>query len=349
MSNSPIPPASRTPDTPGPWFLGIDLGGTNIKAGVVSDSGERLSRCSTPTLASEGPVAGVERMCRLGREAVHAAGLTLDDITAVGVATPGTMDIPAGKLVDPPNLPGWQDLPVRQLIADELAKPTVLQNDANAAAYGEYWAGAARDAHSLAFWTLGTGVGGGIIIGDTIVQGEHSHGSECGHLILQMDGGRLCEGTGQRGTLEAYASATALVARCREGLDAGCKTTLRDRVACGESLTPILIADAAAAGDAFADELIMETARYLGVGTTTVIHVINPAMVLIGGAMTFGRHETEIGRRFLDRVRQEVRARAFPIPAQRTVIDYATLGGDAGYVGAAGCARLHWNQTKRGL
>jgi glucokinase len=338
-------PDSSTSQPPGPYFLGIDLGGTNVKAGVVADCGTPISKCSTPTLADEGSTTGVPRMCKIGDQAIVEAGLTRDDITAVGVATPGTMDIPGGMLLDPPNLPGWDNVPIRQQIGDHFSLPSTLQNDANAAAYGEYWAGAARDAQSLAFWTLGTGVGGGIIIGDTIVEGHNSHGSECGHLILEMEGGRLCEGTGQWGTLEAYASATALMKRCEEALSAGCKTSIRGRVEAGEELTPILIGEEATAGDEFADQLIMETARFLGVGTTTVVHVINPEMVLIGGAMTFGRHDTELGRRFLNRVREEVQKRAFAVPAEHTIIDYATLGGDAGYIGAAGCARLDFKKS----
>lgn len=329
----------------GPFFLGIDLGGTNIKAGVVADCGIPLSKCTTRTRAKDGPNEGVTRMCEVGNDAVEEAGLDLSDIAAVGVATPGTMDIPRGMLLNPPNLPGWNNVPIRQLIGDHFHKPTTLQNDANAAAYGEYWAGAAREARSLVFWTLGTGVGGGIIIGDTIIEGENSHGSELGHLILEMEGGRLCEGTRQWGTLEAYSSATALIKRCREELNAGSETSIRQRVDAGEELTPILMAAEAKAGDALADKLIMDTARFLGVGTTTVVHVINPAMVLIGGAMTFGRHETELGRRFLERVRAEVRQRAFQVPAESTVIDYATLGGDAGFIGAAGCARLAFNNS----
>lgn len=338
-------PNPNSPTTDGPFFLGIDLGGTNVKAGVVDSNGTPLSKCTTRTLAKEGPGPGVRRMCEVGADAIDDAGLDLSDIAGIGVATPGTMDIPAGMLLSPPNLPGWDNTPVRKLIGDHFRKPTTLQNDANAAAYGEYWAGAARKANSLVFWTLGTGVGGGIIIGDTIVEGENSHGSECGHLILEMDGGRLCEGTGQWGTLEAYASATALMKRCREAIDAGCKTSVRDRLENGEELTPILIAAEAKSGDKLADELIMETARFLGVASTTMIHIINPTMVLIGGAMTFGRNETDIGRRFIQRIRDEVQKRSFKVPAETTLVDYATLGGDAGFIGAAGCAKLDHSRS----
>jgi glucokinase len=325
----------------GPTFLGIDLGGTNVKAGVVSYAGEVLSHVKTRTSAYLGPVAGVANIVQLGRQAVAACGLTLDQIAFVGLATPGTMDTPAGMLIHPHNLPGWDNVPIRQLVADALGRPTVLENDANAAAYGEYWLGAARGVHSLVFWTLGTGIGCGLIVGDLIIGGRHSHGSECGHLVIQMDGGRSWH-TGQSGTLEAYASATSLIQRCHEALGTARETILRSWLEQGEELTPILIGRAAEAGDSLSEELIMECARALGVGTTSLMHTIDPDTVLLGGAMTFGRHDTPLGRRFLERVRAEVKARAFPIPAANTVIDYATLGGDAGFIGAAGCARREY-------
>lgn len=324
---------------PGPYYLGIDLGGTNIKAGVVTQAGTSLSRVSVPTEANRGPDAGVENMVRAGQDALKAAGLKIDDVAGVGLATPGTMDIPGGMLLNPPNLPGWDDFPVRQRVADGLKKQTVLQNDANAAAYGEFWCGAARDARSLVFWTLGTGIGCGIIIGDLIIEGEHSHGAECGHIIVQMDGGRLCD-TGQYGTLEAYAGAKGLIRRTEEALATGRPTVLRSWIDEGRELTPLLLAQAANDGDRLADDLIMDTARYLGAGTTTLMHTIDPDMVLFGGAMTFGGPESTLGQRFLQRIRDEVKVRAFPVPYAKTRIDYATLGGDAGYIGAAGCARL---------
>lgn len=329
---------SSTAEQQGPFFLGIDLGGTNVKAGVVSELGESLSHVTRKTEADRGPEHGVRNICTVGDEAIHASGLDRDEIVSVGLATPGTMDIPAGMLLNPHNLPGWNNLPIRQLVADHFQKPTVLQNDANAAAYGEYWIGAGRSAHSLLFWTLGTGVGGGIIFEDVIIEGEHSCGSECGHIIIEMDHGRPWK-TGQTGTLEAYASASALIEQCRLALAAGRSSMIQEWLAAGEDLNPLLMAKAAGAGDALCNELILHAARCLGVGTVTMMHALNPAIVLIGGAMTFGRNETDLGRRFLQTIKDEVARRAFPIPAERTIIDYARLGGNAGYIGAAGCAR----------
>ena len=324
--------------SPPPLFLGIDLGGTNIKVGVVDNKGATQAFAEVPTEADKGPEVGVANILRAVNSMFEKSDLSLQDMTYVGLATPGTMDIPAGMLLDPPNLPGWDNFPIRHRVAVELKKPTVLQNDANAAAYGEYWAGAGSDAHSMAFWTLGTGVGGGIIINDMIIQGRHSHGSECGHIIIEMDGGRLCS-SGQYGTLEAYSSATALIKACEEGLEAGVETSVRKRVEAGEKITPILMGEEATAGDPFSEKLIMEAARCLGVATTSLMHTIDPDMVLLGGAMTFGRNDTELGRRFINRVREEVKLRAFPVPYERTIIEYAALGSDAGYTGAAGCAR----------
>lgn len=327
-----------------PCFVGVDVGGTNIKVGVVTDDGRAVSRVKIRTEAERGPQIGLANIYRAIEQALADASLTVDDLCAIGLATPGTMDIPAGMLLDPPNLPGWTNLPIRQIVSDHFGKPTILQNDANAAAYGEFWVGAGRDVSSLVLWTLGTGIGCGIILDHIVIEGRHSHGAECGHIIVQMDGGRLLPGTGQYGTLEAYAGAKAVVARCLEELESGRQSLIRTQLEAGERLTPLLIAQVAEQGDALANEIVMETARYLGVGTVTLMHTIDPAMVLFGGAMTFGGSQSELGRRFLQRIRDEVQLRAFPVPAAQTVIDFATLGGDAGFIGAAGCARLKYGR-----
>ena len=141
-------------------------------------------------------------------------------------------------------------------------------------------------------------------------------------------------------TLEAYAGTHALLRDCREALDTERESVLSGWLEAGEELTPLLIAQAAEAGDGLADDLVMQLARYMGIGTTSLIHTIDPGVVLFGGAMTFGRNESPLGRRFLERVRDEVNQRAFPVPSQNVRIDYASLGGNAGFIGAAGCARL---------
>lgn len=336
--------SADTSDSVSSLFLGIDIGGTNVKIGVVNDAGNSLAYTKIPTEAGEPPETIQANIKAAALEAMKEAGTTLPEIKAVGVVSPGTMSIKRGMLIHPTNLPGWENYPIRQKFADLFERPTYLNNDANAAAYGEYWAGAGKEANSIVFWTLGTGIGCGIIINDVVLNGEHSHGGECGHIIIEMEGGRPWS-TGQYGTLEAYASAKGLLTRCQEGLEGGVKSSLQEVKESGKSITPILIAEAAEAGDEFAEELVMETARFMGVGTTTVMHTIDPDTVLIGGAMTFGGHETALGRRFLERIRAEVKTRAFPTLSQNTTIDFASLGGDAGYIGSAGCARRDWKMA----
>ena len=269
-------------------------------------------------------------------------------VARVGLGSPGGMDIPKGTLTTVINLTGWDNFPIRDRVSHHCGLPVTFENDANAAAYGEYWVGSGRDFESMVLLTLGTGIGCGIIIGDLVVQGAHSHGGEAGHVIIDpREDARLC-GCGWRGHLEAYASATAVVKRTREALDAGRPSSLLKRLAVGAELTPKLIAEEAELGDELSTEIVFETARYLGLGTVDVMHVVDPAVVLLGGAMTFGGPESPLGRRFLDRVREEVRRLARPVLARETVIDFATLGGDAGFIGAAGVARLEYYKAATG-
>jgi glucokinase len=255
------------------------------------------------------------------------------------------MDIPSGMLLDPPNLPGWQNYPLRDRLQNAIGIPVTFTNDANAAAFGEYWIGTGRHLKSLVLLTLGTGVGGGIIVDDHGIEGEHSTGAECGHIIIDSRDDALVCSCGQPGHLEGYASATAVIKRTETALAAGRISSITPRLARGEELTPILIGQEAEAGDALAEEIFLETARFLGIGIVSLMHTIDPEGVVIGGAMTFGGNETPLGRRFLARIREEVYRRAFPVLAEKTTIEYAYLGGDAGFIGAAGLARVAYRKT----
>jgi glucokinase len=320
-----------------PIFVGLDVGGSSMKAGVVADSGQPLAPAvSLPTEAERGQEFGLQRMCETIRAAVDRAGLRLDQVAALGIATPGTMDIPGGLILDPPNLKPWRNVPVRDHVRQHFGLPTAFQNDANAAAYGEFWAGAGKDVHSLVLFTLGTGVGGGVIIGDMVLEGEHSHGAELGHMKIELTNPRQC-GCGRWGCLEAYASATAVVKRTLEALVRySGPTALRQLVqAKGEqALTSADVFHAAADGDPLAEQLVEETAYYLAVGATNAMHCIDPDAIVFAGGMIAA------GGAFLERIRWHVNRLAFEVPAARTQIRYARLGTDAGFIGAAGCARL---------
>jgi glucokinase len=319
--------------TPPPLYVGLDVGGTTMKAGVVDDTGRPLGSVSVPTQAERGQEFGLRQMCETIRQAVAAAGVRMDRIVAIGVATPGLMDIPAGIILDPPNLRPWKDVPVRQHVQGEFGIPTAFQNDANAAAYGEFWAGAGRSARSLVMFTLGTGIGGGIILGGRVLEGEHSHGAELGHVRVELTRPRLCT-CGRHGCLEAYAAAPAVVKRAREALAAdGGRSALHDVQRRHGELTCRDVFAVADAGDDLAGRVAEDTAFYLAVGATNLMHAIDPDMVVFGGGMIAA------GERFLERIRHHVRQLAFPIPAQRTQVRYAQLGADAGFIGAAGCGR----------
>jgi glucokinase len=318
-------------------YVGLDVGGTTMKAAVVDQSGRPLSEPAILETRPElGQETGLETMCEAIRRAVAAAKLKMKEIAAIGVATPGLMDIKAGLILDPPNLKPWKNVPVRDHIKKAFGKPTAYQNDANAAAYGEFWVGAAREARSMVLFTLGTGVGGGIILNDLVVEGEHSHGGELGHLrIVPPPEGRLC-GCGARGCLEAYASATNVVRRAREEMAAYRKPTrLADYyTANDDEFTAKVVFDLADAGDELALKVIDDTAYYLALGGCAVMAVVDPEMIVFGGGMA------EAGEPFRSKIAEYVKRFGLPFPAKSVKIALAQLGSDAGFIGAAGCARM---------
>ncbi len=315
------------------YYVGLDVGGTTMKAGVVDDDGTAHTAVSVPTESQRGQDLGLERMCEAIRLAASTAGLPMERIAAVGVAPAGLLDLPAGVILESPNFSGWRNIPVRARIQEKLSKPTAFQNDANAAAVGEAWVGAGKGVASMALFTLGTGVGGGIVLDGKVLEGRHSHGAELGHVKIEMSNPRRC-GCGRLGCLEAYASATSVVKRTYEALNEQPATSsLRELLHAVGELTARDVFIAATAGDALAERIVEETAYYLAIGAMNIMHTIDPDMVVFGGGMTAA------GESFLERIRHHVRELAFPVPAARTLIRYAQLGTDAGFIGAAGCAR----------
>jgi glucokinase len=243
-------------------------------------------------------------------------------------------------------LPGWWDFPIRDRASHHVGLPVAFANDANAAAYGEYWRGAGEKYHSLVLLTLGTGIGGGIIVGDTLIEGEHSCGSECGHILVNPASDAPMDSLGKRGSLESYSNATAVIDRALAALGSVTVTSLAKRKAAGEEITPHVIAQEAERGDEVARKVIMETGYWLAIGIVSLIHTIDPDAVLLGGAMTFGGDDSTVGREFLQTIRDEVRPRLLE-PLRDTVnIEFASLGGDAGYIGAAGLARLEHRKAR---
>ncbi len=344
-----MPPAKSTTSSSAaqkPFFVGLDVGGTNIKIGIVDDAGQTVAYQSMPTEQDKGAEDACVRMADVVRRLMQDNRIAATDVARAGIATPGPMDIAKGLILRPGNLPGWRDFPIRDRVSHHLGLPASFANDANAAAYGEFWSGAGKQFHSLVLLTLGTGVGGGIIIGDTLVEGEHSCGSECGHIIINPADDARLDSLGNRGSLEGYCNATAVVDRALAAMGSGAVTSLAKRQAAGDEITPQVVAQEAEKGDEVARRAIMETAYWLAIGIVTFIHTIDPDAVVLGGAMTFGGYDTEVGRAFLQRIRDEVRPRLLEPLRDAVRIEFASLGGDAGYIGAAGLARLTY-QKKR--
>ncbi len=326
------------------YFVGIDLGGTNFKIGVLDNFGEICSFLSVPTLAEKGPDDAMRRMSSAISKAIERAGIDREQVIRVGLGSPGTQDLKKGTLVRPSNLPGWSYYPIRDRLAGACGFPVTYANDASAAGYAEYWVGAGRNEPGLILLTLGTGVGCGLIFAGRSFDGVHDHGGECGHIIVDSsESARWCN-CGQRGHLEAYASAIGVTRRTLEMVDSGLSSALTERLRSyrRSDEVPYIVYEEAQKGDELAVRIIRETARWLSYGIVSLVHTLDPSCVLIGGAMTFGGADDSIGEMFLETVNQEVRCRVFKHLAERIHIRFASLGGDAGFIGAAGLARSAW-------
>ena len=339
-----------------PFYVGIDVGGTSVKIGLVDDFGNPIdtgeveadgTHRSVVVIKTEPrPQVAVELMAEAVTVLLKRLQIEKKLCGGIGLGVPCTMDKSTRKLRRPPNLPTWVDFP----LCDELSKatglPVVFSNDANAAAYGEYWVGSASGQSSLALLTLGTGIGAGIIIEGKSVDGAIGYGGECGHMIIDSSDDALLCGCGRRGHLEAYCSAIGVARRalnltmCRES-SMRLKITQETRLAD----IPKIVYFEAEAGDELALEIIFDTAKYLAIGMATLLHTIDTACILLGGAMTFGGHNSAVGQRFLTQITQEVKSRTFPAIADNVLIDFAALGSDAGYIGAAGLVREYVKGT----
>ena len=311
--------------------IGVDLGGTNIKTAVVTEGRELLAKDSRPTKADAGPEAVMDAMAQAVNETLAKCGKTREDVIAACFGAPGPMNWQTGVVYSPPNLPGWKNVPLAEGMQQRLGFPCYIDNDANVACYGEYWMGAGRGTENLAVLTLGTGVGGGVIVFGKLLRGPDGTAAELGHLVVDRHG-RISTSPA-RGALEAYASVTGMVRTAVEGLEAGKESSLRE--ACGgdlSALTGAMISDAAKAGDPFARWVFEETATWLALGIVSMIHYQNPEKIVLCGGMIAA------GDMLFDTVRRVVKENTFDVPGRRCEIVPAGLGSDSGVLGAAGCA-----------
>ena len=311
----------------GALYIGIDLGGTNLRAGLVDEEGHIIGPVERAgTRAAEGPEAVMARMVELARrllERPEAAGR----VRAVGVGAPGPLDSRRGLIIYTPNLPGFEDYPVAGRVAEATGLPTFLENDANCACYGEFWVGAGRGVSDMVILTLGTGVGGGMVLDGRLRRGPHDTAGHLGHIVVRP-GGRPC-GCGGRGCLEQYASATAVLRRYRELLAEAGATPPRDT-------GTRQVAEAAARGEPAAQRAFREAAEALGWALVTIANTIDPELAVIGGGLAGA------GPLLLPPAEEILRRHALYPPRERMRVEKALLGDDAGIIGAAGCARTRY-------
>lgn len=317
--------------------VGVDLGGTSIRAILVDRRGTILGRDRGPTDAHLGAEKVMDNIASLVRRVLGGKGVAHERLEGVGVGTPGPLNPHTGVVYGAPNLPGWQQIPLKEQLQERLGLPIQVENDANAAALGEYRFGAGRGAQSLVCLTLGTGLGGGIVLEGEIWRGSDYMAGEIGHMIIERDG-PPCN-CGNRGCLEAFVSATGLKARVREKLkDEGAASAIRPLMEQGEEVTPERLYQEAVKGDPFCREILREAGEYLGIGLTNIIRILSPEIIVLTGGLMGAR---EI---LLETALKEVEAKAFPWKARQTRIVPGELGDDAGALGAA--ALLFANQQE---
>jgi glucokinase len=309
-----------------PYLIGVDLGGTNIKAGVVDLKGKVLASDSVKTNVEKGLDEVVKRICLACDQVRKKAGLDWSAMRGVGIGSPGTLNLRKGIVLFSPNLPCMNGAPLLDMVRAHIKVPCILENDANAAAFGEKWAGVGRNVQSLVLFTLGTGIGGGVIIDGKVLHGFNDVAAELGHQVVYADGVRC--GCGNRGCIEAYASAPGTVRRMKEAIAAGKKSILKGDFEAAD------ISRAAAQGDQTAREVMEETGRLLGVVATNMLHILNPEMVVFVGGMTAA------GDLLLKPIRDEVKKRAFKASQEGVQIVFGELGSNAGMIGAAGCVMV---------
>jgi glucokinase len=314
-------------------IVGLDIGGTNVVVGLVPiDGGEPLGLRRIPTLPERGGAEVLERAVRAIEESMEEvfrrSDATRTDVVGVGIGAPGPLNRKTGLLVEAPNL-GWTNFPIRDLVAQGLGLPATLDNDANCATFGEWWLGAGQGAKALVGLTLGTGIGGCLVVDGEIYHGASDVAGEFGHTTIDSTG-RRCK-CGNYGCLEAYASGPNIAARAVEGIEAGAESILSELVD-GDlgRLTAATVYEGVVLGDLYADEVMNETAKFLGVGVANLVNALNPDVVVIAGGVT------RAGEHLFGPLRKEVRRRAFRAAVDACRILPAALPETAGVIGAAG-------------
>ncbi|MCM1132462.1 MAG: ROK family protein [Ruminococcus flavefaciens] len=309
------------------YYVGIDLGGTNIVAGVVDEDYNIIAKASTKTNCPRPDKEIADDMAKMALQAVANANLTIDDIEWIGIGTPGIANSATGIIEFAGNL-GFVNTPMVKYIKETIDKPVFIENDANAAAYGEYVAGAAKGAKNAVCITLGTGVGGGIIVDGKIYAGSNFAGAEIGHTVIEVDGVQCS--CGRKGCFEAYSSATGLIRMTKEAIAEHPDCKMAESANEKGKVTARTSFDCMRAGDKYAKAVVDKYIKYLAAGITNTINIFQPDVLCIGGGVC------NEGDPLLLPVKALVQSEDFARnSAKNTKIVIAELGNDAGIIGAA--------------
>ncbi len=308
------------------FAVGADLGGTNLRVAAVAESGTILDRISLKTLPQQGRAAVIRELSEAVRELSGKLSGSRA-LAGIGIGVPGIIYLKTGMLRESPNLPGWENYPVRAEIESLVGSAVFLENDANAAALGEKWLGLGRNIDSLCMLTLGTGVGGGVVLDGKILHGFLGMAGELGHIVV-AENGVACPCGGQ-GCLETEASATAVIRKAGEVLAAKRSPALADATRRGAELTAKLVYEVAWAGDVACREIFHSVGRYLGIALGGLVNALNLPLYVIGGGVA------EAWDLFAPAMMEEVRRRSFIFHEGSTRIERSVLKGDAGLCGAA--------------
>lgn len=314
----------------GGLVIAADLGGTNLRAATIDRCGHIHERTKQHTPKAEKPDEIVKAIVSAARECERICEQRGEKIRAVSIVVPGTVQVENGIVTKAPNVPSLNGFRLAAALESELQWPAILENDANAASVGEMWMGAGRGRKSIIMITLGTGVGGGIILDGKLWRGVDGSAGELGHIGIEPFGGVPCP-CGSRGCLEVYASATAIVRMTRETRPRYPNSPLHT----SEELTAAAIYESGIKGDELALEVFRRMGIYLGVGLASLINIFNPETIILGGGVAAGWDL------FIQHVKEQVAERAFPVPARRAEIVRALCGDDAGLLGAAQIAFEH--------
>ena len=306
--------------------IGIDVGGTNVKLALVSGEGKIIYSNSIPTHAEMGYEYTVNNIKEAIKDLIKETDSQTKDIQGIGFGFPGQVDYKSGIVRLAPNIPGWVDVPIAQKIEEEFGISTRVDNDVRCAALGELNFGAGKGCENLICITVGTGIGSGLIVNGKLVRGASNAAGEIGHIKLQMNGGPIC-GCGDTGCLEAFASGPAIVAMAEDYIKGGKSTKYRELA--NPEITPYIVYEAAKAGDPVARRIFTVIGEYIGIGLTSVINLLNPEKVIIGGGVAAA------GEFLMDSIKETVKRRAMKIAGETVEIVPAQLGNTAGVIGAS--------------